>query len=135
MASSLALSYCLYLWQREHDLSCLPELPLSGHTWGADVHEHAAIVRDVEQFARQHITLTTSQEAKRPYSQHSTNTNVSTNVKLTSARKTIHRGYPTPGMVVPYPTLVACSLQTNATSSEPMIAPSTWPEMYPPKSK
>ena len=52
---------------------CLPEFSIGGQTWCADVHEHTAIVRDVEEFACQDITLTTRKETKRSYSQQSTN--------------------------------------------------------------
>ena len=39
----------------EHGLYCLPEHPIGRHTWCADIHEHAPIVRDVEQLAGEHI--------------------------------------------------------------------------------
>src|SRR6266496_1070346 len=53
----------------EHGLYCLPEHPIGRHTWCADIHEHAPIVRDVEQLAGEHITLTNREETKGSYSQ------------------------------------------------------------------
>src|SRR6266516_3200051 len=65
-------SYWMHSWQRKHDLRSLHQLPVCRHVWCADIHEYTAIVRDMEQFACQYITLTSHKETEGSYSQQST---------------------------------------------------------------